>query len=113
MDAIIVLIGLVIGVVLFLAFMSSVTAIVYNIRSVAFTFFICWGIGIVLAWIGWKIALIVGVIAFVLFIIAKIFGTGSDSEENAENIDGEATTEERATVENNTTAVANTETQSE
>lgn len=113
MDAIVVLIGLVIGVVLFLAFMSCVTAIVYNIRSVAFTFFICWGIGIVLAWIGWKIALIVGAIALVLLIISKIFGTGSNGEENAENVDGETTTEDLATVENNTSAVANTETRSE
>lgn len=72
MDAIIVLLGLVIGVIIFLILMDHITAIVYNCSSVAFTFFICWGIGIVLAWIAWKVALIVGIIALIIFIAGKI-----------------------------------------
>lgn len=54
--------------------MSKVTAIVYNCSSVVFTFLFCWGIGIVLSWIAWKIAIIIGIIALILFIISKITG---------------------------------------
>lgn len=72
MDAIIVLLGLFIGGAIFLVLMNNITAIVYSCQSVAITFFICWGIGIVLAWIAWKIAIIIGIIALIAFIIGKI-----------------------------------------
>lgn len=72
MDALIVLLGLLIGGAIFLLLMNSITAIVYSCSSVATTFFICWGIGIVLAWIAWKIAIIVGIIALIVYIIEKI-----------------------------------------
>lgn len=95
MDAIIVLLGLVIGVAIFLFVMNQITAIVYNCSSVAITFFICWIIGIILAWIAWKIALIVGGIALVLYLVSKFkkkgkqdHGNNSDtssSETNSEN----------------------------
>lgn len=86
MDAIIVLIGLGIGVAIFLALMNSITAIVYNCTSVAITFGICWAIGIVLAWIAWKIALIIGIIALIIFIIGKVTGAGKKTD--GENKDG-------------------------
>lgn len=82
MDALIVLLGLGIGIAIFLFLMDRITAIVYNCSSVAFTFFICWGIGIVLAWIAWKIAIIIGIIALVLFIISK-FTDGKKTNPNA------------------------------
>lgn len=115
MDALIVFLGLVIGTVIFFAFMSCVTAIVYNIRSVAFTFVFCWGIGIVLAWIAWKLALVVGIIALIIFIIAKITNPKKSNEENAENIESEENiTEVETTVQENETVEVNTEaTQSE
>ncbi len=86
MDAIIVLIGLGIGVAIFLALMNSITAIVYNCTSVAIAFGICWAIGIVLAWIAWKIALIIGIIALIIFIIGKVAGAGKKT--GGENEDG-------------------------
>ena len=49
MDAIITLLGLVIGTIIFFAVMQNVKAIVYNCSSVCITFAFCWGIGIVLA----------------------------------------------------------------
>lgn len=76
MDAIIVFIGFFVGLAIFLFIMNHITAIIYNCASVAFTFFICWGIGIVFAWIAWKIALIIGIIALIAFIISKVFGSG-------------------------------------
>lgn len=90
MDAIIVLLGLVVGIAIFLFFMNQVTAIVYHSKSILRTFLVCWGIGIVLAWIAWKLALIIAVIALILFIISKITKTedtnnNSNSEENNEN----------------------------
>ena len=88
MDAIIVLIGLFIGGAIFLALMSNITAIIYSCSSVAITFGICWAIGIVLAWIAWRIAVIVGVIALIVFIISKIIkpkNKTSDTTENAES----------------------------
>lgn len=81
MDAIIVLIGLAIGVAIFLALMNSITAIVYNCTSVAITFGICWAIGIVLAWIAWKIAIIIGVIALIIFVIRKFISPQKKNQE--------------------------------
>ena len=75
MDALIVLLGFFIGIAIFLFVMDKITAIVYNCLSVVFTFLFCWGIGIVLAWIAWKIAIIVGIIALILFIISKLTGS--------------------------------------
>lgn len=110
MDALIVFLGLVIGTIIFFAFMSCVTAIVYNIRSVAFTFVFCWGIGIVLAWIAWKLALAIGVIALIIFIIAKITNPKKTEEENNENIDSEANaSESETTVQGNETIEVNVE----
>ncbi|MBR5272991.1 MAG: hypothetical protein IKU25_06340 [Clostridia bacterium] len=97
MDAIIVLIGLAIGVAIFLALMNSITAIVYNCTSVAITFGICWAIGIVLAWIAWKIALIIGIIALIIFIIGKVTGAGKKSDNKTEETQCEC---ERQTEEN-------------
>ncbi len=89
MDAIIVLIGLFIGIAIFLFVMEKITAIVYSCSSVAFTFFICWGIGIVLAWIAWRIAIIIGIIALIGFLISKLKGhkksDNQNDDENAEN----------------------------
>ena len=83
MDAIVVLIGLVIGVLIFLALMDHITAIIYSCQSVAVTFLFCWGIGIVLAWISWKIAIIIGIIALILYLISKFAGhKESKNEEN-------------------------------
>ena len=82
MDAIIVLTGFFIGLAIFFCVMEHITAIIYNCSSVAVTFLICWGIGIVLAWIAWKIAIIVGIIALILYIAGKIFkpsGSGKSS----------------------------------
>lgn len=90
MDALIVLLGLVVGTFIFLFVMSRITAIVYNCSSVAFTFLFCWGIGIVLAWVAWKIAIIVGIIALILFIISKIIGK-KDNKENTVNTEAEET----------------------
>lgn len=87
MEAIIVLLGLIIGVVLFLAFMNCVTALIYNIPTVAITFAVCWGIGIVLAWIAWKLALIVGIIALIIFVIAKITKPKKDNNQNLNHED--------------------------
>lgn len=87
MDAIIVLLGLVIGIVLFLAFMNCVTALVYNIPTVAITFGICWGIGVVLAWIAWRLALIVGIIALIIFIIAKLTKSKKNSTQESNHVD--------------------------
>lgn len=81
MDAIVVLLGLVIGIVIFMLFMSNVKAIFYNLKSVLFTFIICWGIGIVLAWIAWKLAIVVGIIALIAYIISKMFGSSDDNED--------------------------------
>ncbi len=106
MDALITFLGLVIGTVIFFAFMSCVTAIVYNIRSVAFTFCFCWGIGIVLAWIAWKLAIIIGVIALIIFIIAKIT---NPQKENAEDADNEADTSNKTTVQESETIQTETE----
>ena len=71
MDAIITLLGLVIGTIIFFAVMQNVKAIVYNCSSVCITFAFCWGIGIVLAWVAWKIAIIIGIIALILFLVSK------------------------------------------
>lgn len=110
MDALITFLGLVIGTVIFFAFMSCVTAIVYNIRSVALTFVFCWGVGIVLAWIAWKLAIVVGVIALIIFIIAKITNPKKSTEENAENIETkENTTQSETTVQGNDTVEVNAE----
>jgi len=81
MDAIIVLIGFFVGLAIFLFIMNHITAIIYNCASVAFTFFICWGIGIVFAWIAWKIAIIVGIIALIAYVISKIFGSGTKKDQ--------------------------------
>ena len=91
MDAIITLIGFFVGVAIFLFIMNRITAIVYNCSSVAITFFICWGIGIVFAWIAWKIALIVGIIALICFVLIKIFGTNK----NASQTDDKSNTEDK------------------
>jgi ABC-type bacteriocin/lantibiotic exporter with double-glycine peptidase domain len=102
MDALIVLLGLVIGTVIFLAFMSCVTAIVYNIRSIAITFVFCWGIGIVLAWVAWKLALVIGIIALVIFAVVKIskLFTKSDNknQDNVEETENDDTVEETVNV---------------
>lgn len=97
MDAIIVLIGFFIGIAIFLFLMNNITAIVYNCASVAFTFFICWGIGIVLAWIAWKIALIVGAVALIGFLITKF--TGSKKKKSDDGETGESGTGEGASPE--------------
>lgn len=92
MDAIIVLIGFFVGLAIFLFIMNRITAIIYNCASVAFTFFICWGIGIVFAWIAWKLAIIIGIIALIAFVLSKIFGSGSKNktaESNKEENKGE------------------------
>lgn len=92
MDAIIVLLGLIVGIAIFFFIMSRITAVVYNIKSVAFTFFISWGIGIVIAWIAWKIAIIIGIIALILYLWSKLFGKKSaatDSNEQTEQSKGE------------------------
>lgn len=96
MDALIVLLGLFIGGSLFLLFMGKITAIVYNLKSVFFTFFIFWGIGIVLAWIAWKLALIIGIIALVLFIISKIISPKKKTK-NAEEAENETASEAKTT----------------
>lgn len=94
MDAIVVLLGLVIGIVIFMLFMSNVTAIIYNLKSVLFTFIICWGIGIVLAWIAWKLAIIVGIIALIAYIVLKMFGSSDEKdEEESSEAGGEEKTE--------------------
>ncbi len=80
MDAIITLLGLVIGTIIFFAVMQNITAIVYNCSSVCITFLFCWGIGIVLAWIAWKIALIIGIIALILVIVQKAKSSGPASK---------------------------------
>ena len=85
MDAIIVLIGFFIGIAIFLFLMNNITAIVYNCASVAFTFFICWGIGIVLAWIAWRIALIVGIVALIGFLITKFTKKKKPDDQSSEN----------------------------
>lgn len=94
MDAIIVLLGLVIGIIIFLFLMDRITAIIYNCSSVAFTFFICWAIGIVLAWIAWKIAVIVGFIILILLLISRFTEKKNANQEDnnddvkkAENIE--------------------------
>ena len=87
MDALIVLLGFFVGLAIFFFIMNRITAIVYNCSSVVFTFFVCWGIGIVLAWIAWRIALIIGIIALVIFLWSKLFGTKSSSAKNQENTD--------------------------
>jgi ABC-type multidrug transport system fused ATPase/permease subunit len=89
MDAIITLIGFFVGLAIFLFIMNRITAIVYNCSSVAITFFICWGIGIVLAWIAWKIAIIIGIIALVIWGLSKIFGTKNSSPKSDEAQNGE------------------------
>jgi len=89
-DAIIVLLGLVVGTLIFLFVMSRITVIIYNCSSVAISFFICWGIGIVLAWIAWRIAIIVGIIALILFIISKITGKkNKNTQDNTVNTEAE------------------------
>ena len=80
MDALIVLIGFFVGLAIFFFVMSKITAIVYNCSSVVFTFLVCWGIGIVLAWIAWKIALIVGIIALAIYLLSKLFGSNGSSQ---------------------------------
>lgn len=91
MDAIIVLIGLFIGGAIFLFLMNHITAIVYSCSSVAFTFAICWGIGIVLAWIAWKIAIIIGIIALILFAIGKIKGSSKNNNQSGNETQAENT----------------------
>lgn len=94
MDAIITLLGLIVGIFLFLFIMDKITAIVYNCTSVIITFLFCWGIGIVLAWIAWKIAIIVGIIALILFIISKFTGSkGNNNQDNTVNTNAENHTE--------------------
>jgi hypothetical protein len=94
LDAIVVLLGLVIGIVIFMLFMSNVKAIFYNLKSVLFTFIICWGIGIVLAWIAWKLAIIVGIIALIAYIVLKMFGSSDEKdEEESSEAGGEEKTE--------------------
>ena len=82
MDAIIVLLGFFIGIAIFLFVMDKVTAIVYSCSSVAFTFGICWAIGIVLAWVAWKIAIIIGIIALVLYLISKFTKPKNNTKNN-------------------------------
>lgn len=86
MDAIIVLLGFIIGVFIFLFAMEHVVAIIYSCQSVIITFCFCWGIGIVLAWVAWKLAIIVGIICAVLFVVDKI--SGSNNKENSDDITG-------------------------
>ena len=87
MDAIITLIGFFVGLAIFLFIMNRITVIVYNCSSVAITFFICWGIGIVFAWIAWKLAIIIGIIALIGFVLSKIFGSNKASDQNNENVE--------------------------
>lgn len=90
MDAIIVLLGLIVGIFIFMFVMSKITAIIYNCTSVCITFLFCWGIGIVLAWIAWKIAIIVGIIALILYIISKFTGSkDSNNQNNTVNTEAE------------------------
>lgn len=91
MDAIIVLLGLFIGGAIFLVLMNNITAIIYSCSSVAITFFICWGIGIVLAWIAWKIAIIIGIIALVIYLIEKIKNPKKKANNKADSSDNEKT----------------------
>lgn len=105
MDAIITLLGLLIGTAIFLFVMSKVTAIVYNCSSVGITFLFCWGIGIVLSWIAWKIAIIVGIIALILFIISKITGK---KDKNTSQSDSTINVEESADSNNSDDKTNNT-----
>lgn len=82
MDTLITIVGFFIGIALFLFLMQRITAIVYNCSSVVFTFLVCWGIGIILAWIAWKIALIIGVIALAAYLISKFKGSGSPAKKS-------------------------------
>lgn len=84
MDAIITLIGFFVGLAIFLFIMKRITAIVYNCSSVAITFFICWGIGIVFAWIAWKLAIIIGVIALIAYVYSRLFGSGKSAGQKQE-----------------------------
>ena len=82
MDAIITLLGLIVGIFIFLFIMDKITAIVYSCSSVCITFLFCWAIGIVLAWIAWKIALTVGIIALILYILSKFTGSKSNNNQD-------------------------------
>lgn len=95
MDAIITLIGFFVGLAIFFFVMERITAIVYNCSSVVITFFVCWGIGIVLAWIAWKIALIIGIIALILFVLSKIFGSDKKSDSSKENSESQGKDENK------------------
>lgn len=78
--------------------MSKVTAIVYNCSSVVFTFLFCWGIGIVLSWIAWRIAIIIGIIALILFIISKITGKKDKSaQQSNDTIDVDESSDNKTT----------------
>lgn len=93
MDEIITLIGLVIGIVIFLYVMDKVTAIFYGCHSLIITFLFCWGVGIVLAWIAWKLAIIVGVIVLVMYVWKKIFGTKNVEQTKSSEEDSASTKE--------------------
>lgn len=85
MDLLFGIIGFIVGIFLFLFFMDRFLLI--SVKGLVGLFLLCWVGGIILAWIAWKIAIVVGIVALIFFIISKL--RKGKSEKNEPNNDAE------------------------
>lgn len=83
------ILGFIVGLVLFFFLLNRFIMIFSGLGGIVGLFIFCWVIGIILVKIAWWIAVIVGGIALILYLISKFTGTNStdtpssDSNENS------------------------------
>lgn len=65
------ILGLVIGVVAFMALQSIIPSITKSKFVAIFVFIVCWGAGICVSYIAWQFAIVIGIIALIVYIIKK------------------------------------------
>lgn len=63
--------GLVIAVVAFMALQKLIPSITKNIFVAGFVFILLFGAGITISYVAWWLALIIGIIALVIYIVKK------------------------------------------
>jgi len=89
MDTIIGILGFLLGIALFVLALNKFQMIFIGFQGIIGLFILCWVFGTIIAWIAWKIAILVGIIALIVYAISKF---SSKSSAN----DSDATSEENA-----------------
>lgn len=73
MDTVFGIIGFVLGIILFLWILDRFQMLFFGFKSVIGLFIFCWVMGIIITWFAWKIAIVMGLVALIAFIISKKF----------------------------------------